>query len=67
MQTNGDVLRAHADRLNIPARTLEQAQAFMTEAAKKGSALGAARLLLRHGRMTDDARSWLRRAYGQSE
>lgn len=48
-------------------RTLEQVQTFMANAAKNRSALSAARLLLRHGRMTDDAKAWLMRTYGQSE
>lgn len=59
-------LHAHAERLGIPPRTLEQAQTFMAEAAKQGSALSAARLMLKHGRLTPDAREWLEKAYGQS-
>lgn len=52
---------------NPAPRTLAQVQAFMAKAAKNGAALSACRLLLNHGRMTDDARSWLKSQYGQSE
>jgi len=55
-----------AEAHNPAPRTIEQVQAFMLEAAKNRSALSAARLLLRHGRMTDDARKWLMRTYNQS-
>lgn len=55
------------DALNPAPRTLEQVQSFMTNAAKNRSALSAARLLLRHGRMTDEAKAWLMRTYNQSE
>jgi RecG-like helicase len=58
---------SQAEHLAIPERTLDQVQAFMAEAAKKRSTLSAARLLLRHGRMTTEAKAWLMRTYNQSE
>lgn len=61
---NREQLHQAAERLNIPVRTLDQVKAYMAEAQNSDTA--AARLMLRHGRMTDDARAWLSTEYPQS-
>lgn len=63
--TNGDILRAHAERLGIPLRSLEQVRVAILEAKAKGSDATFARLMLAQGRLTDEARAWLSGEYPQ--
>ncbi len=57
--TNGEMMRALAAEKGIPVRTLQQVQAAIADAATRQCAGSLARLMLRHGRMTDEARAWL--------
>lgn len=52
-------LHQHADRLNIPARTLEDVTVALAKAAKKNADKSMARLMLNHGRLTDEARAYV--------
>jgi hypothetical protein len=54
-----NVFNGAAERQNIPLRTLEQVKAAMVEASKRNAGDAMARLLLRHGRLTDEAILWL--------
>lgn len=56
----GEMLQADAEAAGIPLRTLEQVQACITKCRKQKSK-GAlmARLMINHGRMTNEARAWL--------
>ena len=44
----------------IPLRTLEQVRAALEQAKATGSDAAMAKLMLRHGRLTDDARMYVR-------
>lgn len=65
METNGQILRKHADRMGLPSRTLEQVQTDLANAAKRDpeTAQAMARLMLRHGRLTLEARRYLQDRY----
>jgi hypothetical protein len=63
MQTNGDVLRRHADGIGIPLRTLDDVRETISGAKEAGTDDAVARLLLRHGRITDEARAYLSGEY----
>lgn len=61
--TTGEQLRAAADRLGIPLRTDDQVRTCLKRARKNGADVSMARLMLNHGRLTDEARevarTWL--------
>lgn len=59
MTTNSQHLAAHAERKSIPLRTLDQVRAVLSEAKRRGTDISMARLMLRHGRMTDEARNYV--------
>jgi hypothetical protein len=61
MTTNGDEMRAEAEKRGIPLRTLEQVKATLAAAKKQGSDMASARLMLKHGRLTDEARAYVAR------
>jgi hypothetical protein len=63
MPTNADALRALADAKGIPLRTLAQVQQAIQQAKRTKADKSLARIMLRHGRMTDEAREWLAREY----
>jgi hypothetical protein len=63
--TNGDKLRQQAEQQGIPLRTLEEVKADLKRAKKNDADEAMARLLLRHGRLTDEARAWVAEAYPQ--
>lgn len=66
MTTRSDILRAHADAKGIPLRTLDDVKATITERKRfKQDPAKMASLMLRHGRLTDEARAWLTREYPQ--
>lgn len=54
-KTVGEVLRADAENAGIPLRTLDQVKAALARAKKNRSEDRMARLMLRHGRLTDEA------------
>ena len=48
-----------AEQQNIPLRTLDQVKAALDQAKKTGSAATMARMMCRHGRLTDEALLWI--------
>jgi hypothetical protein len=60
MTTNGEILRKEADRAGIAPRTLEQVKAALEQARKNKCEARMAALMLAHGRLTDEARGYLR-------
>lgn len=65
MVTNGDYWRAQAEKAGIPERTLAQVQEAIRLAKIEDGDEAMARLLLRHGRLTIEARIWLAQEYRQ--
>lgn len=69
--TNGQILAAEADKAGIPLRTLAQVQADLAacKARARGKNAGLdqsmARLMLKAGRLTNEARSWVATEYPQ--
>lgn len=53
--TNGEYLQAKAAQMGIPLRTLDQVKVALAQAKKAGTDDAMARLMLRHGRVTDEA------------
>lgn len=63
-KTNADILKAHADALGMPRRTLDQVRAALARdkaRSKKGERIdiSMARLMLNHGRLEDAARAYV--------
>lgn len=52
-------LHKHAERLGIPERTKDQVISYLAQCAKKKSDKAAANLLLKHGRLTTEAREYV--------
>lgn len=52
-------LKDHAERLGIPLRTVDDVRDALTKAKAKGADKSMARLMLNHGRLTDDARAFV--------
>lgn len=59
MKTNGDILREQAGKAGIPLRTLEQVKAALVQAKKNKCEASMLRIMLNHGRLTDEARAYL--------
>jgi hypothetical protein len=57
--TNGDYWRDVAARKGIPLRTLDDVTAALARAKRQNADAAMARLMLRHGRLTDAARKYL--------
>lgn len=53
-------LHAHAERLGIPLRTLDQVRDALAKAKKKNSDMSFARLMADHGRLTSDAMAYVK-------
>jgi hypothetical protein len=67
MTTRSDILRADADRKGIPLRTLDDVKETIAERIRiKANPAKMASLMLRHGRLTDEARAWLASEYPQA-
>lgn len=70
-QTNAAWLHALSEERGVPLRTLDQVKAGLAEdkAHAKGKNANLdksmARLMLRHGRLTDEARAWVAANYPQ--
>jgi hypothetical protein len=54
-RTNAEWLHAEAAKAGIPLRTLDQVKAGLAQAKKNKCEARMARLMLRHGRLTDEA------------
>ncbi len=65
MQTNGDIWRKRADGLGIPLTSIWSAQEGLAAARRTNADVALARLMLRHGRLTDEARAYILREYPQ--
>jgi hypothetical protein len=67
--TNGDILRAQAGKQGIPLVSIWSAQETSAGAKWRSKGKNAdvdaamAALMLKHGRLTPEARNWLRREY----
>jgi membrane peptidoglycan carboxypeptidase len=59
MKTNADVLKAVADKQGIPYRTGHDVRQTLSKAEKFGTSVAMAGMLLRHGRLTDEARAYV--------
>lgn len=64
-RTNGDILREQAEREGMPRTSIWKAQEGLALARTKADKAALARLMLRHGRLTDEARGWVAREYPQ--
>lgn len=53
-------LKDHANRLGIESRTLKQVETALADAKAQGSDTAMARLMLKHGRLTSAAESFVR-------
>jgi hypothetical protein len=60
---NGLDLHKAAEQQNIPLRTLSDVQASLTRAKAMDADVSMAKLMLRHGRLTDEARNYVAREY----
>jgi predicted deacylase len=54
-----------AEQRGIPLRTLEQVRVDLTDAKARDADEAMARLMLRHGRLTNEARKYVAREYPQ--
>jgi hypothetical protein len=63
--TNSEMLRVEADKRGMPLRTLEQVKADLADAKRRskgknaGMDMALAGLMLRHGRLTVEARAYV--------
>ncbi len=64
---NRDWLHALAEKQGIPLRTRDDVSAALAHAKtlEPGTDVEMARLMLRHGQLTDDARAFVAREYPQ--
>lgn len=56
---NAQTLRDHAERLGIPLRTVDDVRSALTKARETKADKSMARLMLAHGRLTDEARAFV--------
>jgi hypothetical protein len=61
--TNGDHWRRCADQMAIPPRTLDNVKETIRLAKRQKADAAMARVMLKHGRLTDEARAWLASEY----
>ncbi len=66
MATNADWLRTAAEHQNIPLRSLEQVRGDLEDAKRYAADKALARTMLRHGRLSEEAREYVAREYPQS-
>jgi len=64
MKTNRDIWAKVAEQQGIPLRTLDQVKADLEQAKKNDCEVAMANLMLKHGRLTDEARDFIIKAYG---
>jgi hypothetical protein len=63
--TNGDIWRERAEQAGIPLVSIWSAQDGLERAKKTKADVTLARLMLRHGRLTNEARAYVAREYPQ--
>ena len=56
-------LVAEAERRGMPLTSLERAKAGLAQAKKTGADKSMARLMLRFGRLSEEARTWIAKEY----
>lgn len=66
-KTNGDYWRGIAEQQGLPLRTLKQVKAELAADERRDPeiAKAMARLMLRHGRLTDESREYIAGKYPQ--
>ena len=57
--TNGEWLSKHSEARGIPLRTLAQVKETLALCARQNSERAMAKLMAQHGRLTDDARTYV--------
>lgn len=60
-------LVAEAERLGMPQTSLERAKARLARAKETGADKSIARLMLRFGRLSPEAREWIASEYPQEQ
>ena len=65
MKTNGQVLRQQAEAQGIPLASVWRVQEALNQAKQNRADAALARLMLRHGRLTDEARQYVLQEYPQ--
>ena len=63
--TNGDYRRVVAEKQDTSLRTLDQVKDSLAQARKNKREAELARIMLRYGRLTDEAREYVAREYPQ--
>lgn len=63
--TNGDVMREHAKATGVPLVSIWKAQEGLAKAKRTKADVTLARLMLRYGRLTDEARDYVTREYAR--
>ena len=63
--TNGDDRRVVAEKQDTSLRTLDQVKDSLAQARKNRREAELARIMLRYGRLTDEAREYVAREYPQ--
>jgi hypothetical protein len=64
-RTMGDLLRADADKAALPLKTLNEVRLALLNAKDAHSDKTLARMMLRYGRMTEQARHYVASRYPQ--
>jgi hypothetical protein len=54
-----DAMMAHAEATGIPLRTLDDVKATLAKAKETDADVPMARLMTRHGRLTDEAKAFV--------
>ena len=63
--TNGDYRHVVAEKQDTSLRTLDQVKDSLAQARKNKREAELARIMLRYGRLTDEAREYVAREYPQ--
>ena len=66
-RTNAEWLHEEAAKAGIPLRTLDQVQRCLAQAKKTKADVSMGRLMLRAGRLTDDARAYVAAQYSEGK
>jgi hypothetical protein len=64
--TTGDLLRADADKAGLPLKTLNEVRLALLNAKDTHADKTLARMMLRYGRMTEQARHYVASRYPQN-
>lgn len=64
-RTNAEWLHAEAEKAGIPLRTLDQVKKCLLQARETKADISMARLMLRAGRLTNEAKAYVASEYPQ--